>query len=286
MMTSSRFFLVLVVLLAFACATQARPAPAARPVAFGRSLASQLSGHAGSDRLGGDMPGSPLSLDIGAEASTCAQLCLDTSGCVAWAFEPSTSSPRKSFISHPQCFLKDTVGPVSGHETRTSGTPYVSLLPPRYPKLPASAFLPRGWLRVQTEIQRDGLAGHLQLFWPEVADSEFIGGHHDTPATNHERFVYWLNGQATMGHLAQDPAMAYTIWNYTDYLLRNQSADGFLGPRENPDPWPRQMVRSISTTAHSTPQQPLVHTLRLAHLPSSPRVRVCVSDHVLVSAVR
>ena len=175
-------------------------------------------------------------------APTCAQLCLDTSDCLAWVFDPSP----------PHCHLKSTIGPVRAHPSRTSGTPYASLLPPMYPKLPASAMLPLGWLRTQTQLQRDGLAGHLHLFWPDVADSEFIGGHHDTPSSNHERFVYWLNGQATMGHLAQDDAMASTIHNFTDYLLRNQSDDGFLGPRENPDPWPRQMVpRTLTPSADS-----------------------------------
>ena len=45
-----------------------------------------------------------------------------------------------------------------------------------------------------------------------------------------------------MGWLGQNESMALTVYNYTDYLLEHQRADGFLGPAENPDPWPRMMI--------------------------------------------
>ena len=35
---------------------------------------------------------------------------------------------------------------------------------------------PEGWLRRQLELQAQGLAGHLDLIWPDVRDSRWIGG--------------------------------------------------------------------------------------------------------------
>ncbi len=32
------------------------------------------------------------------------------------------------------------------------------------------------WLRDQIHVQADGLSGHLDGFWPSVADSRWIGG--------------------------------------------------------------------------------------------------------------
>ena len=199
----------------------------------------------GSDRVGGDIPHPHGQVKLRAtdDASACAQRCLDTAGCVAWVFDPSPPSA-------PTCSLKSELTLVSAHSTRTSGTVSPGLLPPAYPKLPASAFQPEGWLKTQIVLQNEGLAGHLQLFWADVAQSEFIGGKADTMATNHERFVYWLNGQITQGYLGQNESMSATVWNYTNYLLTHQRADGWLGPEGNYDPWPRMMILYIFQQYH------------------------------------
>ena len=42
--------------------------------------------------------------------------------------------------------------------------------------LPLGEILPKGWLRRQLEIQLAGLTGNLDQFWPDVAQSGWIGG--------------------------------------------------------------------------------------------------------------
>ncbi len=64
------------------------------------------------------------------------------------------------------------------------------LLPRTFDPLPLGEIRPAGWLRGQFQIQADGLGGHLDELWPDVADSACIGG----AAEGWERGPYWLDG--------------------------------------------------------------------------------------------
>jgi len=37
--------------------------------------------------------------------------------------------------------------------------------------LPLGAIRPAGWLKDQLRVQAEGLSGHLDEFWPDIADS-------------------------------------------------------------------------------------------------------------------
>ena len=120
----------------------------------------------------------------------------------------------------------------------------VGLAPLALSPLPLGAIRPRGWLRDQLRIQADGLSGHLDEFWPDIADSAWIGGR----AEGWERGPYWLDGIVPLAYLLDDALLKAKAQSWIDYILAHQAADGWLGPvrggeryREY-DPWPQFVV--------------------------------------------
>ncbi len=115
--------------------------------------------------------------------------------------------------------------------------------PRTFEPLPLGAVLPAGWMRNQLQVQADGLTGHLDEFWPSVADSRWIGGQNE----GWERGPYWLDGVIPLAVLLNDPRLMAKAQRWVDYILDHQQEDGWLGPTEDPhagtgeivlDPWP------------------------------------------------
>ncbi|HZO87531.1 MAG TPA: beta-L-arabinofuranosidase domain-containing protein [Chthonomonadaceae bacterium] len=110
--------------------------------------------------------------------------------------------------------------------------------------LPLGSIRPTGWLQRQLRIQAEGLSGHLDEFWPDIARSRWIGG----DAEGWERGPYWLDGCVPLAFLLDDPALKAKVQRWVDYILDHQHPDGWLGPIENQhagsgetrrDPWPQ-----------------------------------------------
>src|SRR5690242_8586161 len=74
------------------------------------------------------------------------------------------------------------------------------LRPQALAPLPLGQIRPAGWLRQQLRIQADGLSGHLDEFWPDIANSRWIGG----DAEGWERGPYWLDGIVPLAYLLDD----------------------------------------------------------------------------------
>lgn len=70
----------------------------------------------------------------------------------------------------------------------------------RFTPLPLGSIHPRRWLFAQLQTQAQGLSGHLDEFWPDVADSGWIGDH----AESWERAPYWLDGLVPLAFLLKD----------------------------------------------------------------------------------
>ena len=110
--------------------------------------------------------------------------------------------------------------------------------------LPLGSVEPNGWLRVQLELQRDGLTGHLDEFWPDVAESRWIGG----DAEGWERAPYWLDGAVPLAYLLDDKRLKNKVEAWIERILAQQHEDGWLGPIGDArhtyeyDPWPLFIV--------------------------------------------
>jgi hypothetical protein len=96
-----------------------------------------------------------------------------------------------------------------------------------FSRLPGGAIKPGGWLKQQLRVQADGVSGHLDEFWPDVQNSAWIGGNAD----GWERMPYWLDGAVPLAWLLDDGPLKQRIKGYIDYIIGQQSDDGWLGPR-------------------------------------------------------
>ena len=65
-----------------------------------------------------------------------------------------------------------------------------------YQPLKVGSVTPQGWLKKQLQLQAQGLAGYLPLFWADIQSSSWIGGNADGGL--HERTPYWLNGMVSV----------------------------------------------------------------------------------------
>ena len=115
-----------------------------------------------------------------------------------------------------------------------------SLIPLAFRPLPLGRIIPKGWLARQLRIQADGLSGHLDEFWPDVAQSGWIGG----SAEGWERGPYWLDGVTPLAFLLDDATLKRKVDYWVDYIVSHQSEDGWIGPivqsqkYQAYDPWP------------------------------------------------
>ena len=68
------------------------------------------------------------------------------------------------------------------------------LAEPAFRPLPLGAIRPTGWLERQLRIQAAGLTGHLDTFWPDVAESQWFGGRAEgweRALTDEEAEAFW-----------------------------------------------------------------------------------------------
>jgi hypothetical protein len=131
-----------------------------------------------------------------------------------------------------------------------------ALRPLCFQPLPLGAIQPAGWLANQLHIQAQGLTGHLDEFWPDVANSAWIGG----TGEGWERGPYWLDGLVPLAFLLDDPGLKAKAHTWLDYVLQHQQPNGWLGPVKDPvtennrkayDPWPVFVMLKVMTQYHS-----------------------------------
>ena len=85
---------------------------------------------------------------------------------------------------------------------------------------------PLGWVKDQLETQLNGLSGHLCDFWPDISDSSWIGGKHDS----WERTPYWLDGYIPLVYLLKDEKGMKKVDFYVKNIIKRQQNDGWIAP--------------------------------------------------------
>jgi hypothetical protein len=107
------------------------------------------------------------------------------------------------------------------------------LVPSGLIKLPIGAIVPKGWLRRQLELERDGMVGHLQEIspWCKIEGSAWASpeGKGHSPW---EELPYWFKGYGDLGYVLKDEAVIRSARRWIDGMLASQQADGWFGPRD------------------------------------------------------
>ncbi|MBQ3101111.1 MAG: hypothetical protein IJC50_08985, partial [Clostridia bacterium] len=98
---------------------------------------------------------------------------------------------------------------------------------PKYPykQLTTNEIEARGWLKRQLRLQADGLSGHLQEVWPDIAQSQWIGGDRE----GWERVPYWLDGFIPLAYLLGDEKLIADAKRYVDFIIEKQIDDKSSG---------------------------------------------------------
>ena len=138
-----------------------------------------------------------------------------------------TTIDRRSFLAGVAAGVTAGAAPLTGASPPQAAPPTSSgLADPAFRPLPLGAIRPAGWLARQLRIQADGLTGHLDEFWPDVARSQWFGG----TAEGWERAPYWLDGAIPLAWLLDDPAMKARITGYVEFIVSRQRPDGWYSP--------------------------------------------------------
>jgi hypothetical protein len=143
----------------------------------------------------------------------------------------------------------------------TDANARTGLRDPEFRPLSILEIAPGGWLREQLRTQANGLTGHLDEFWPDVAASGWIGGNEE----GWERGPYWLDGLVPLAWQLDDDELKAKAHRWIEAIVSGQHEDGWLGAvndrqvgesRMNPsvrnvynpiayDPWPRYILLKV-----------------------------------------
>jgi hypothetical protein len=105
------------------------------------------------------------------------------------------------------------------------------LLPSPLIKLPVGAIEPKGWVRRQLELQRDGFHGHLTEI-SQFLKKEGNAWLSPTGEGDHgwEEPPYWLKGFSNCGYILRDQRMIGESKLWIEAALASQKEDGWFGP--------------------------------------------------------
>jgi len=184
--------------------------------------------------------------------------------------------PRRSFITRLSAGAATTLVAVPAVRAAGSrsqrGRDGRALQQPAFRPLPLGAIRPQGWLQRQLRIQADGLSGHLDRFWPDVAESQWFGG----KAEGWERAPYWLDGVIPLAWQLDDAPLKKRLEGYLRHIVAAQRPDGWYAPypadagARRYDLWAILLADKVLAQYHEATGDPavleaLVRNLRALH---------------------
>lgn len=120
----------------------------------------------------------------------------------------------------------------------------VSAIPGTLSFIPPGKILPQGWLKRQLTLQAQGLSGQLEDIWPDVgANSGWLGG----SGESWERGPYYLDGLLPLAYCLQERSLIEQSQKWVEWMLNSQDNDGWFGPQNNVDWWPRMVALKVLT---------------------------------------
>jgi hypothetical protein len=153
-------------------------------------------------------------------------------------------------------------------QTTTRNTHYLGnrepLGPSPFVKLPIGSIVPRGWLRHQLELERDGMTGRLAEIspWLDFTKSAWADkqGH---GASGWEEMPYWLKGYGDLGYVLKDEAVIADARKWIEAAMNSQREDGWFGPAKlltsldgKPDLWPHMVMLNVFQSYHDATGDP------------------------------
>jgi len=163
-----------------------------------------------------------------------------------------------------------TVRGVSGPDAALRNQHYVSnrapLAPSPFVKLPIGAITPRGWLRHQLELMRDGMTGHLSEIspWCDPRDNAWLSPT-GQGRNGWEELPYWLKGFGDLGYVLGDPRIIAEARVWIEGALGSGRPDGYFGPEANrtslegkADLWPHMVMLNCLQSYYEATGDPRV----------------------------
>ena len=112
------------------------------------------------------------------------------------------------------------------------------LAPNAFAPLPVGAVKPRGYLLSVERMMASTITGNLPRVWDSMRDNAWMGG----KGESWERGPYYLDGLLPLAWQLGDEELKNTAMKFVEWTLSSQREDGFFGPADQEDWWPRMVM--------------------------------------------
>lgn len=143
------------------------------------------------------------------------------------------------------------------------------LAPSSLIKLPVRSIKPKGWLRGQLELMRDGMTGHLAevSHWVQPEGNAWLSKTGEGK-NGWEEVPYWLKGITDLGFILEDERLIGIAKSWCAGVMDAQREDGYFGSEENRGGGPERMQLGAAKKNAGPdlwPHMPMLDALRSYH---------------------